>query len=275
MYKYIVILFFLFASCQSDLEHDFSKEEIEQESKKFGQRSIIIEKNGIRLIEIVDFPVFEDVKLKLLSKNAKYLEGKNKLEFSLLGFNLGEKTVAENDLELPIEDGGQYILLNNLKNKEIKKFSSQIETELSQGENYFLAFLSRSYRISLKNPESSLLLKITTNNSEGTLVEENKEPYLYLNEPNGVFEINKTKKILLDFYIKNTTVSSNGNYISLIIDGTEFKLTKWAPFYIEGLGIGKHNISIALKNKNGLLLKGKLIQEINREFEITDSSLFE
>ncbi len=277
MIKKIIILntLFLLVACQSNIEHNFSKEEITEESKKFGQRSIILENKGIRLVEIIDFPVFEDVTLDFLSKNAKYLEGKNKVEFAIKGFNLGEKTVAESDLELPLEEGGQYLLLSDINGKKHKKFSSHSEIELNQGENYLMAFLTRSYKMTLKSKSANLFLKITTTSSDGNISFEKSEPFVFLNAPEGSYDITKHKKILLDFSLFNIDINKKGNHLSVNIDGNEFKLFKSAPFYIEGLGIGKHSIKITLKDNKNEVLKGKLIKEITRDFEITDSSLFE
>lgn len=277
MIKKITLLSIVFGifSCSSSLDHDYSIEQVDEKAKTFGQRPIIIENKGLRLVEITDFPIFEDVKLNFFGKNVKYIEGKNKFEFSIDGFNLGEKTASEEELELMAEDGGQYLFIDRLNSVETKSFSSLNQIDLNSGDNYLVAFLCRSYRMSLKSKSSALFLKITTNNQDGALANEENEPFLILNSPVASYDITKNKKILFDFYLLNTTIGKNGNYLHLSIDGKEFKIYKWAPFYIEGLDMGKHTIKITLKDSQHKEVTGNLIKEITKDFEITDSNLFE
>lgn len=276
MNKLISIILFvvIFSSCDDRIEHNFSAEEIQKEAKKYGQRAAILQSKNIRLLELIDYPVFEDITLSIQAKNSKYVEGKNKFEFLINGYGLGEKTVGENDLDLAVEEGGQALNLVDANQNGQKKFSQFIEAELNQGENYLLAYLSRSYKMSLKGKSSYQFLKITTNAKDGVLEHEKSEPFLHLNEPNGIYDQAKNKRVLLDFFMVNLNVGKGKAYLKVKIDESEFKIYKWAPFAIEGLGLGKHKITIGVYSDNNVLLKGKLLTEITREFEITDSSLF-
>ena len=58
--------------------------------------------------------------------------------------------------------------------------------------------------------------------------------------------------ILLDFYVMNAALSSNGNYVALVIDGQEvMKIDSWTPYKILGLARGKHTIAISLFDSKG------------------------
>ena len=66
---------------------------------------------------------------------------------------------------------------------------------------------------------------------------------------------NNIQKILLDFYLVNCTLSPNGFKVRATIDGTEFLLTNWQAYTIEGLKEGKHEIKLELIDKNNVLVK--------------------
>ena len=61
---------------------------------------------------------------------------------------------------------------------------------------------------------------------------------------------------MLDFYLVNTKLSEAGNKVKAIINGTEFILTDWKPYSIEGLPIGENKIQLQLIDKTGKLIPG-------------------
>jgi hypothetical protein len=78
-----------------------------------------------------------------------------------------------------------------------------------------------------------------------------KAPHIFYSRPKGEYVGKKeTGKILLDFYLVNCNLSAKGYKVLATIDGNEFTLTQWEPYYIEGLSLGEHKIKLELVDKN-------------------------
>ena len=63
-----------------------------------------------------------------------------------------------------------------------------------------------------------------------------------------------TNKLLLDFYLINTEISSEGNKVKATIQDNEFIIDEWVPYYIEGLPKGEIIIKLELIDSNGILI---------------------
>jgi hypothetical protein len=63
-----------------------------------------------------------------------------------------------------------------------------------------------------------------------------------------------TNKLLLDFYLINTEISSEGNKVKATIQDNEFIIDEWVPYYIEGLPKGEITIKLELIDSNGILI---------------------
>jgi hypothetical protein len=78
-----------------------------------------------------------------------------------------------------------------------------------------------------------------------------KAPHIFFSRPKGEYVgAKETKRVLLDFYLINCTLSDKGYKVKATIDGAEFTLTKWEPYFIEGLPLGDHKIKLELVDKN-------------------------
>ena len=78
--------------------------------------------------------------------------------------------------------------------------------------------------------------------------------FLFYSRPKGIYKGEDTKRILLDFYLVNTKISPDGNKVRAKIDGKDFIIDEWAPYYIEGLSKGEISIKLELINSNGDLI---------------------
>ena len=89
---------------------------------------------------------------------------------------------------------------------------------------------------------------------------DNDQPYdlssefLFYSRPKGVYKGADTKKLLLDFYLVNTEISPQGNKVRATVNGKEFIIDEWVPYYIEGLQIGEVTVKLELINSNGELI---------------------
>ena len=89
---------------------------------------------------------------------------------------------------------------------------------------------------------------------------DNDQPYdlssefLFYSRPKGVYKGADTKKLLLDFYLVNTEISPQGNKVRATVNGKEFIIDEWVPYYIAGLQIGEVTVKLELINSNGELI---------------------
>ena len=80
--------------------------------------------------------------------------------------------------------------------------------------------------------------------------------HLFYSRPKGTYKGAATKKVMLDFYLVNTSISPEGNKVRATINGTEFIIDTWAPYFIEGLPMGENTIKFELIDAEGNLIPG-------------------
>jgi hypothetical protein len=94
-------------------------------------------------------------------------------------------------------------------------------------------------------------------------------PTLIYSRPKGSYSGKDTARILLDFFVLNTTISKNGNKVRVTINNSEFFVTEWAPYVISGLPMGKTTIELALLDTEGKLLPGPF-NSVKRTITLTE-----
>lgn len=263
----------LLTSCGGGDEENIPQEEIDKALAITNYSPIILERGGIKLVEFTDFPPFSDVETKIATQNQTFKMGLNKIEFRTKYFNLGEKTAEEAKFKARLNEGGQYLGVVNPKRPLKKVIQDHFETDLGKGDNYYFCYLSRSYDLSVKNSNASFLFKINADPSGCFSETDLPDTVVALLQPRGDYMAGEHDKVLLDFYIKNVSLDG-GNYINLKIDKAEFKITKWAPFWIQGLKSGKHIISINLKDKDGKSIKSLMPQQLTSTINLKEVELF-
>ena len=168
--------------------------------------------------------------------------------FDISDYDLGEQTINTVDNQLANSEKGQHIhfIVNN--GPYSAHYTNNFKKKLNDNNNVILAFLSRSYHESVKNPKAFVLTQIGENK-----IDLNKE-FLFYSRPKGTYKGKDTEKLLLDFYLINTTISPEGNKIKASINNTEFIITEWAPYYLQGLPKGEIKIKLELLNSEGKLV---------------------
>ena len=78
---------------------------------------------------------------------------------------------------------------------------------------------------------------------------------MFYSRPKGTYKADDTNRVLLDFYLINTSLAEDGNKVKATIHGTEFIIDEWAPYYIEGLPKGEISIKLELINSKGDLIE--------------------
>ena len=168
--------------------------------------------------------------------------------FNVDQYQLGLQTLKDFEYSLANSAKGQHIhfIVNNdpYSAHYNEKFSKKLEGD----SNVILAFLSRSYHESVKNPNAFVLTQIGDNN-----IDLNNE-FLFYSRPKGTYKGTDTQKLLLDFYLINTKISATGNKVKATIQDSEFIIDEWAPYYIEGLSKGEIKIKLELIDSSGSLI---------------------
>lgn len=217
-----------------------------------------MERNNIRLTPVKDSPGFEDATLKLVQPlDGAKVEGATRFEYAVENYDLGNQTPDADDKMCANSKQGQHIhsILNN--KPYTAYYRSKFAQKLEEGYYIHLAFLSRSYHESIKTPNAYQLSEFTVGDATQKLNFDRNAPNLFYSRPKGNYiGPGNIEKVLLDFYLINTELSARGNKVKLSINGTEFILTKWAPYLIEGLKLGSNIIVMELIDSKGKKLPG-------------------
>ena len=168
--------------------------------------------------------------------------------FDISDYELGAQTINTVENQLANSGKGQHIhfIVNN--GPYSAHYTNNFKKKLNNDNNVILAFLSRSYHESVKNPNAFILTQI----GESKIDLDNE--FLFYSRPKGTYKGKDTEKLLLDFYLINTTISPYGNKVKATINDTEFIITEWSPYYLEGLKKGEVKIKLELINSEGKLI---------------------
>lgn len=213
----------------------------------------VLQKNGIKLYELSGSPEFPDAELSLLSpSNGAILpEGKDSFTFDVKNYQLGAQT----------PDAGQAMCANSAKGQHIHfimdnapyfaSYNTEIVSDLKPGHHVLLAFLSRSYHESLKQKNAFVLKEFNVGSDTKDNFDENA-PHIFFSRPKGEYIGTKeTQKLMLDFYLVNCALSPDGYKVRATINGTDFILTKWVPYIVEGLALGEVKVKLELLDNTG------------------------
>ena len=168
--------------------------------------------------------------------------------FDVSDYTLGMQSIKDFDYTLANSKKGQHIhfIVNN--GPYSAHYEDTFTKKFEDSSNVILAFLSRSYHESVKNSNAYILTQVGENE-----IDLNKE-FLFYSRPKGTYKGVDTEKLLLDFYLVNTNLSSSGNKVKATIQETEFIIEEWAPYYIEGLTKGEIKIKLELIDSSGNLI---------------------
>ena len=201
----------------------------------------------ITITKVKGSPEYPNAKLSL--DKAKDIENHSyEFSFNVRDYKLGMQTLKDFDYQLANSAKGQHIhfIVNN--GPYSAHYEDSFTKNIKKGNNIVLAFLSRSYHESVKNPNAFVLTQIGDNN-----IDLNNE-FLFYSRPKGTYKGADTQKLLLDFYLINTEISSTGNKVKATIQDSEFIIDEWAPYYIEGLPKGEIKIKLELIDSSGSLI---------------------
>lgn len=208
------------------------------------------EKDGLTVTSLPGSPQFPGASLSLDGAEGSLDPGLNAFHFGVESYELGTQTSDAGANGLANSAQGQHIhlILNN--GPYSAHYEPHVEKELTDGHYVLLAFLSRSYHESVKEPSAVVLRQFSV--GEGEYEEADlAAPHLFYSRPKGTYKGADTERLMLDFYLVNTTISADGNRVRATVNGTEFEFTEWVPYVIEGLQPGEVEITLELIDAAG------------------------
>ena len=235
-----------------------------------GGASSVMEAGGLKITAVSGSPDYPGAKLGLINPpaGADLVAGNNRFEFSVTNFELGKPTTDVGDKQLANNSQGQYaaLILNN--GPVIEMNAASFDQKLEDGHYVMLAFPSRSYHESVKASSGHILRKFNVGQPENYKEIDLKAPHLFYHWPTG----NVTGgKVLLDFYLVNCTLGSDDFKVKATINGTDFTLTNWASYTIEGLPIGENKIKLELLDAAGVTVPSPF-NPVERTFTLEANS---
>lgn len=238
-----------------------------EEDKTIGR--FIEEKGGIKLHIFNGSPDFPTAKLAMKQPDTKKVlpEGKIHFDFEVKNFELTKQTEDAPEKHCANSAQGQHIhhILNN--SPYVAYYNPSFDTTLPAGHYVDLAFLSRSYHESIKHKSAYVLTQFDVA-KKGKAVDLNGS-HLFYSRPKGEYKGADTKKVLLDFYLVNTELATDGNKVRLTVNGNEFMLTSWTSYALLGLPMGKNIIKLELMDKEGNLIPGPF-NSVEREITLSE-----
>ena len=188
-----------------------------------------------------------------------YKDGTFNFEVGGEGYELGQQTPDAGAKMCANSGKGQHIHLIVGTAPYAAKYVGEFAHEVADGDHQLLAFLSRSYHESIKSPAAFVGLNATIVGGTMTKSEPITDPTLFYSRPKGTY-VGKanTDKVMLDFYLLNAGLGSDYS-LKADINGEVHTLSKWQPYYIEGLPMGENTVTLTLLDKAG----NKVVSPIN------------
>jgi hypothetical protein len=181
-------------------------------------------------------------------------QGRVNFRFKVENFQLSTPTDYPGGCNCSNSKQGQHI--HNILNNEpyTAHYTDTFSKALKPGHYISLSFLSRSYHESIKHPSAYVLSQFDVDAKSKAA--DLSGPLLFYSRPKGEYASEDAKKILLDFYLVNTTLAEDGNKVKATINGNEFILPEWSPYMITGLPMGENTIKLELIDKDNKPIPG-------------------
>jgi hypothetical protein len=221
----------------------------------FGSRQAVIQGKKYTLTPFTKSINYKDATIRYIS----FDQGKMNFDIAGTSYKLGEQT-SDAPLKMCANSAqGQHIHVIVDNKPYDAKYQSAFDYDITDGEHYFLAFLSRSYHESIKTGTAYQVLKVNVKNKSFMSSQYVNSPMLFYSRPKGNYVGEaETKKVMLDFYPVNVTIAKNQYRVKAEINDETFILDHWQPYYIEGLPMGENKIKLTLIDKTGEVVQAPL-----------------
>ncbi|MEX1001952.1 MAG: hypothetical protein WDZ35_07545 [Crocinitomicaceae bacterium] len=255
----LLTLTFIVLSCNESTKEESSsdnKEHPHEIVENKNQQLVLdepVEDKGITITPLVNSPTFEKAALSFanISSGDQLKSGKQTIEMNVKDYQLGVQTSDAKEKGLANSAKGQHmhVILNN--EPYMAHYDPKVEVDLKEGHYVALAFFSRSYHESVKNPQAYDLIEFKVGNAEDKRIDLTA-PHIFYSRPKGTYSGEDTKEVLFDFYLVNTKLDEEGNKVRLTInEEAEFIIAKWQAYTLKGLPMGENKFKVELLNEKG------------------------
>ncbi|MEM6522534.1 MAG: hypothetical protein AAGF85_06320 [Bacteroidota bacterium] len=223
--------------------------------KEESSDAVVVEEEApaaITISKVSGSPEYADATLTMTSPDKSPLDtGAVSFDFIVENYELGAQTTDAPTKGLANSGKGQHIHLIINNDPYSAHYEPKFEKELDEGSHILLAFLSRSYHESVKNPNAFAIRQVTVGNPEEVEEVDFEAPHMFYSRPKGTYSGEDTKNLLLDFYLLNVSLSPDGYRVRATIDDQEFMIDEWAPYQLEGLQLGEVSVKLELLDAEG------------------------
>lgn len=220
----------------------------------------------------ISSPEFPEAALEMNEplEGANYETGKIAFNYNIKNYNLSVQTLDADTKQCANSGKGQHIhfIVNGEPYKAL--YTPDYEAEFEDGSYVVLSFLSRSYHESLKHYGAYVLSQFTVGDGKESTVDLTT-PHMFYSRPKGEYKGSDTKRVILDFYLVNTDLSPEGNKVRATINGEQFLIDKWAPYFMEGLPLGENSIKLELVDNFGNVIEGPF-NTVERKITLVDEN---
>ncbi|MEZ5059800.1 MAG: hypothetical protein R2879_22430 [Saprospiraceae bacterium] len=251
----VILLFFACGSPEANQNEEQTEETTMEETT-----------SSYTLTPFSPSPSFDDAAINEMTYQGK------KFNYTIGGdsYQLGVQTSDAPQKMCANSAKGQHIHLIVDNEPYAAKYESTFDYDIADGEHYILSFLSRSYHESIKTDAAHKAVKVNVKDGSFESSEPITQPMLFYSRPKGTY-VGKaeTEKVMLDFYLVNTTLGMD-NKVKVEINGEEVAtVDTWQPYYIEGMGMGDNTVKLTLVDKDGNVVDTPL-NPVERTFTLQE-----
>lgn len=181
-------------------------------------------------------------------------------------FETGVQTETERAGEIANSGKGQHVhvIVDNKPYIAVYEMGKSISVgNLEPGPHTIFAFPSRSYHESVKSPQAADIRNFYVGEAGGDFELTEQSRSIIYSRPKGEYKGAAAKKIMLDFYLNNVELSSDGYKARYTIknkdgSGDEYSVTieKWTPAFIYNLPTGEYTVTLQLIDEEGNVVEG-------------------
>lgn len=258
---------FFLASCGNNTEQNQASED--------AATAVKTEVQPVALAAVENMEEFPGAQLSLDKVSATPSNDSVKLSFAfgVKNYELKNQTSDEVSKLCNNSEKGQHIhfILDNKPYVALYEPKHEVTLE-KNSEHYMLAFLSRSYHLSIKDKAAAVLYHFRIDeNGKLQKLDDPKTPMVFYSRPKGDYLGKDTENLLFDFYVWNTTLGSDNMIKADISSGgrdTSIMITEWKPYFLKNLAMGKNTIKLMMVDKDGKKVEGPNT-EVTREISLS------